>query len=67
MSGHSWKQARGKLGHLSKTADPTDPRLADLRRDIRAGRLEEHVQQVISAVPALTDEQRERLTDMLRP
>lgn len=35
----SWKHARGKLANLSKTLDRDDPRLADLRRDIRAGRL----------------------------
>lgn len=63
----SWKQARAKLANLSRTADRDDPRLADLRRDIRAGRLEEYVKSVLAEAPPLTDEQRTRLAELLRP
>lgn len=63
----TWKQARAKLAHLSKTLNRDDPRLAALRRDIRAGRLEEYVESVLAEAPPLTDEQRTKLAELLRP
>lgn len=42
-----------------------DPRLPDLRRDLRAAELEDHIKQLVDAAPPLTAEQRLRLAGLL--
>lgn len=46
---------------------PGSPELDAARRELRAGKLQEHIQQVVSAWPPLTDEQRVRLAELLAP
>jgi len=38
-----------------------------LRRDMRAAKLAEHIRRVVDVAPPLTDDQRARLTALLRP
>ncbi|MGH3511658.1 MAG: hypothetical protein ACRDRB_05200 [Pseudonocardiaceae bacterium] len=45
---------------------PDDPRLPELRRDLRAAELEEHVRRLVDAAPPLTPAQRDRLAALLR-
>jgi hypothetical protein len=40
---------------------------SDLRRDLRAAQLAEHIRKVVDAAPPLTQDQRVRLTALLRP
>lgn len=40
---------------------------SDTRRDLAAANLEQYVRKVLSAAPPLTDEQRTRLAELLRP
>lgn len=46
---------------------PGDPRLPDLRRDLHAAELAEHVARVVATFPPLTPEQRDRIAELLRP
>jgi hypothetical protein len=46
---------------------PDSPELDAARRDLKAVQLREHIQQVISTWPPLSDEQRVRLAELLRP
>lgn len=46
---------------------PEHPQLVEDRRDLRADRLEEHVREVVASLPPLTDEQRRRISSLLRP
>jgi hypothetical protein len=38
----------------------------DLRRDMRAAKLAEHIKKVVASAPPLTDDQRARLSSLLR-
>jgi hypothetical protein len=44
-----------------------DPELIDAQRDYRAGRAEEYIEAILRQAPPLTDEQRCRLAELLRP
>ena len=53
-------QALGRLGYAVRVgADPTT--VADRRRDVRAAKLEQHIQRVVSDSPPFTEQQRQRL------
>jgi hypothetical protein len=63
----TWKQKRGKLARLSQSLPSDAPVLCELRGELKAQRLEEHIAGVLAAAPPLTDEQRGRLAELLRP
>jgi hypothetical protein len=62
----TWQQERAKIAGLSRDRRADDPELLDARRNLRALKLEEHVARVVAEAPPLTDEQRERITALLR-
>lgn len=57
---------RGRIAALSRSRTSDDPELVSARRNLRAARLEDHVQRVLAEAPPLTDEQRERIAALLR-
>ena len=59
-----WTHARSKIAHEAWRNPNAD--LTELRRQLKAERLEEHVRQVVDSAP-LTDEQRARIAALLRP
>lgn len=61
----SWTSTRAKIAN-AKRANP-DADVTDLRRQLRAERLEEHIRAVVAEAPPLTDQQRDRLALALRP
>jgi hypothetical protein len=63
----TWKQDRARLARKSKDLPAKHPELIELRRELRAKRLAEHIERVISEAPPLSDEQRTRLAELLRP
>lgn len=63
----TWRQDRGRLARLSKDLPHKHPELVELRRELRAKRLAEYIEKVLAAAPPLTDEQRTRLAELLRP
>jgi hypothetical protein len=58
---------RARVGALSRDRHPDDPELLAAKRDLAAANIEDYVTRVISAAPPLTDEQRCRLAELLRP
>jgi len=60
----SWTKTRSELANTIK-ADP-DADVTELRRRLRAERLEDYIRRTVDAAPPLTVEQRERLTAILR-
>ncbi len=62
----SWTRERAKLAALSRSRKPDDPELLDAKRDLRAARLEDHVQKVLSEAPALSAEQLTQIAALLR-
>ncbi|MGH3634339.1 MAG: hypothetical protein ACRDTS_09630 [Mycobacterium sp.] len=61
------KHHRGRIAGLSRDRQADDPELVDARRGFVAARLEDHINKVLAAAPPLTDEQRTRLAELLRP
>lgn len=60
-----WPTERARVAALSRSRDANDPDLKAARRDLRAAKLEEHIQKVVDEAPPLTDEQRVRLAGLL--
>jgi hypothetical protein len=63
----TWQQDRGLLARKSKDLPAKHPELIELRRELRTKRLAEYIERVITEAPPLTDEQRCRLAELLRP
>lgn len=59
----SWTHTRSRIAHTKK-ANP-DADVTDLRRQLKAERLEDYIQRTVDAAPPLTDEQRHRLAALL--
>lgn len=67
----AWTHERARVAALSRCVKsgeraPDDPELQDAKRNLRALRLEDHVQKVIAEAPPLTPEQRDRIAVILR-
>jgi hypothetical protein len=61
------RRTASTVAAIERHRGPDDPRLPDLRRDLRAAELAEHIQKVVDAAPPLTAEQRSRLAALLQP
>jgi hypothetical protein len=61
----SWTKTRSTIALTKKTNPDAD--VTELQRQLKAERLELHIQQTVDAAPPLTAEQRERLATLLRP
>lgn len=59
-----WTHTRAKIAHQLKVDPNAD--VTDLRRQLRAERLEEHIAAKVNEAPPLTAEQRDRLATLLR-
>lgn len=63
--------ARGRVAGLNaaiKNGGRVDPdKLIEARRALRELRASEYIKKVVDAAPPLTDEQRTRLAELLRP
>ncbi|MEA9997840.1 MULTISPECIES: hypothetical protein [unclassified Cryobacterium] len=60
-----WTKTRSKIAHTIKKNPSADT--TELRRQLKAERLEEHVARVVASAPPLTPEQRDRIAALLRP
>jgi hypothetical protein len=56
-----------RIAAIERHNGPDDPRLPELRRDLRAAELEEHIRRLVDQPPPLTDEQRSSLAALLQP
>ena len=60
----SWTHTRSKIAHAKKN-DP-GANVLELRRQLKAERLEDHIARIVDAAPPLTADQRDRLALLLR-
>jgi len=58
---------RARIGALSRDRKPDDPELVDARRALAEIKLAEHIDKALSGWPPLTDEQRAKLAELLKP
>jgi hypothetical protein len=63
----TWTHKRAKLARLSQKLPPDAPELGELRTELRTQRTAEYLGRVLSEAPPLTDEQRSRLAELLKP
>lgn len=59
------RRARARLAALSRHA-PESVDVGEVRRELRASRLADHIRAVVASSPALTEAQREELVSLLR-
>ena len=58
---------RARVATLSRSRTSDDPELLDARRALRTELLAEHIAREVARAPKLTEAQRSRLADLLRP
>ncbi|OBK82133.1 hypothetical protein A5649_09765 [Mycolicibacter heraklionensis] len=63
----TWKSERARIASLSRSRPADDPDLIEARRNMRAERTAEYIKNVLAQRPPLTDQQRTRLAELLRP
>ena len=61
----SWTKTRSQIAHEKKRDPHAD--VTELKRQLKAERLEEYVARVVAEAPPLTPEQRDRIASLLRP
>lgn len=59
-----WTKTRSQIAHIKKRDPQADT--TELRRQLKAERLAEHIARVVAEAPPLTPEQRDRLAVLLR-
>jgi hypothetical protein len=60
-------KARARVGILSRHHGPDDPQTIDAKIDLEAAKLRDHIERVLAQAPPLSNEQRRRLAELLRP
>ena len=60
--------AKGRLIHAHrKNSGRTPEQIEDLRRDLNEAKIADYLERVLAQAPPMTDEQRTRLAELLRP
>lgn len=60
-------RTRAQYARLSRDLPPGHPTLTELRTRLKLERAEEYVGKLLAEAPPLTDEQRTRLAELLKP
>ena len=60
-------QKRGKLARLSRDLPADHPEIVSLRTELKLDRAAEYIETFLATTPPLTDEQRTRLAELLKP
>ena len=63
----TWTKARSILANAIKEHGQNSPEAVEARRNFNALRTEEYLRKVLSAAPPLSDAQRAKLAELLRP
>ncbi len=58
---------RARVARKSQDHPPDGAELLDLKRDLKAELVAEYIAKTLAEAPPLTDEQRTRLAELLRP
>ena len=58
---------RARVAGIALKRGADDPEIALARRDLEASKLADHIERVLAEAPPLTDEQRSKLAELLRP
>lgn len=58
---------RAKVGALSRSRTPDDAELVAAKADLAKAKIDARIDELVAAAPPLTDEQRTRLAELLKP
>jgi hypothetical protein len=58
---------RNRVAGLHRYGNPDPEKLDEAHRDLRAAKLEDYIAKTLAAAPPLTDAQRSRLAELLKP
>ena len=61
----NWRTTRAKIANRKRSDPEAD--VSDLRLQLKAERLEDHIRRTVNAAPKLTPAMRDRLAILLRP
>jgi hypothetical protein len=61
----SWTHTRSKIAHAKRRNPGAD--VTDLRAQLKAERTAEYIDKILADWPPLTDEQRTKLAELLKP
>ena len=59
--------ARARVAALSRPGAGDHAKRTQARRDLNAAKLQDYIERTLAAAPPLSDEQRNRLAELLRP
>lgn len=63
----NWTHYRAQVATLSRSRAADDPDLIEARRNLRAARLQDHIEKALADAPPLTEQQLERIARLLSP
>ena len=63
----TWTHYRAQVATLSRSRTADDPDLVEARLNLRAARLEAHIEKALADAPPLSDQQLERIARLLAP
>jgi hypothetical protein len=58
---------RGRVGSLSRSRPSNDPELVEARQNLATAKLADYIDRVLAQAPPLSDEQRAKLAELLKP
>ena len=61
----SWTHTRSKIANVKRNDPEAD--VTELRRQLKCERASEYISEIVDAWPPLTDEQRTKLAELLKP
>jgi hypothetical protein len=64
---HARAHERARIGALSRSRPADDPELLDARRKLAEANISDYVERVLASAPPLSEEQRTRLAELLKP
>lgn len=62
----TFRKSRARAAALTRHRGTDDPEVADARRAAKAASVEDYIRRVVDEAPPLTDDQRARLSRILR-
>ena len=63
----TWMHKRARLARLSRDLPQDHPDIIALRTELKLDRAAEYITKLVAETPPLSDEQRTRLTELLKP
>ena len=67
MSSSTIAHHKSRVAAFTRSRTPDDPELVRAKQDLAEAKLADYIQRLLDAAPELSDEQRVRLAELLKP